>query len=64
MQLFFTMVCIRIITLTWIFHDHPLVEYPLTSKYFLVLFHSIEFMFPKNGLRILLIISVVNQFSP
>ena len=27
MQLFFTIVYIRIITLTWIFHDHPLVEY-------------------------------------
>ena len=29
MQLFFTIVYIRITTLTWIFHDHPLVEYPL-----------------------------------
>ena len=28
MQLFFTIVYIRITTLTWIFHDHPLVEYP------------------------------------
>ena len=31
MQLFFTIVYIRIIILTWKFHDHPLVEYPLTS---------------------------------
>ena len=29
MQLFFTIVYIRITTLIWIFHDHPLVEYPL-----------------------------------
>ena len=29
MQLFFTIVYTRIITLTWIVHDHPLVEYPL-----------------------------------
>ena len=28
-KLFFTIVYIRIITLTLIFHDHPLVEYPL-----------------------------------
>ena len=28
-KLFFTIVYIRIITLTWKFHDHPLVEYPL-----------------------------------
>ena len=32
MQLFFTIVYIRITTLTWIFHDHPLVEYPLFLK--------------------------------
>ena len=31
MQLFFTIICIRITTLTWIFHDHPLVEYPLSG---------------------------------
>ena len=29
MQLFFTIVYIRIIILTWEYHDHPLVEYPL-----------------------------------
>ena len=29
MQLFFIIVYIRIITLTLIFDDHPLVEYPL-----------------------------------
>ena len=29
MKLFFTIVYIRITTLTWIFRDHPLVEYPL-----------------------------------
>ena len=33
MQLFFTIVYIRIITLTRIFHDHPLVEYPLYLDY-------------------------------
>ena len=32
MQLFFTIVYIRITTVTWIFHDHPLVEYPLKKK--------------------------------
>ena len=32
MQLFFTIVYIRITTLTWIFHDHPLVEYPLLTN--------------------------------
>ena len=32
MQLFFTIVYIRITTLTWIFHDHPLVEYPLKPQ--------------------------------
>ena len=32
MQLFFTIVYIRINTLTWIFNDHPLVEYPLLKK--------------------------------
>ena len=34
MQLYFTIIYIRITTLTWIFHDHPLVEYPLTTKSF------------------------------
>ena len=29
-KLFFTIVYLRIITLTLIFHDHPLVEYPLS----------------------------------
>ena len=29
MQLLFTLVYIRITILTWIFHDHPLMEYPL-----------------------------------
>ena len=33
MQLFFTIVYIRITTLTWIFHDHPIVEYPLLIDY-------------------------------
>ena len=32
MKLFFAIVYIRIITLTMIFHDHPLVEYPLYAK--------------------------------
>ena len=34
MQPFFTIVYIRITTLTWIFHDHPLVEYPLYNENF------------------------------
>ena len=34
MQLLFTIVNIRITTLTWISHDHPLVEYPLCLKMF------------------------------
>ena len=33
MQLLFTIVYIRITTLTWIFHDHPLVEYPLYNNF-------------------------------
>ena len=33
-KLFFTIVYIRIITLTLIFHDHPLVEYPLCKSTF------------------------------
>ena len=32
MKLFFAIVYIRIITLTMIFDDHPLVEYPLFKK--------------------------------
>ena len=32
MQLFFIIVYIRIIILTWKFHDHSLVEYPLYNK--------------------------------
>ena len=36
MQLFFTVVYIRIITLTRIFHDHPLVEYPLCINFTLI----------------------------
>ena len=32
MKLFFTIVYLRIITLTLIFHDHPLVEYPFVTK--------------------------------
>ena len=31
-KLFFTIIYIWIITITLIFHDHPLVEYPLWSK--------------------------------
>ena len=31
-KLFITIVYIRIITLTLIFHDHPLVEYPLSFE--------------------------------
>ena len=31
-KLFFTVGYKRITTLTWIFHDHPLVEYPLSEN--------------------------------
>ena len=58
MQLFFTIVYIRIITLTRIFHDHPLVEYPLLLIFtkthfnlFQLIYYSNNHIFYTNNLK-------------
>ena len=49
MQLFFTIVYIRITTLTLIFHDHPLVEYPLWNLIFSMTFQKSYFCLLGSG---------------
>jgi hypothetical protein len=54
MKLFFTIVYKRIITLTMIIQDHPLVEYPLQKT---VLLHLTVMEFYKTKIAFLAIIS-------